>query len=135
MGDVVTVGLNGESLDREIIAYMQEHESEFISMPVLSLRLPCPESKLHGRQHNVSRAIVRLRQRGLLEDVADRCPMCGRAGRPQEEVRLFLTDLGKQFNPHKDDMPAFPLGDQLLATERYIRRLRSQIEQAQRLQE
>lgn len=85
-----------ERLERQIVAYMQTHSS--VSMPKLSAALKVTDDRIHGRQHYVSQAIERLRRRGLIGDVGERCLLCTRAKRNRMgAVILELTVRGSQF--------------------------------------
>lgn len=84
------------SLERGIVFFMQRYKN--VTMPLLAMELEVENSELHGRQHVVSQAIERLRRRGLIKDVAERCPTCTRAKRYRSgPVKLELTTLGAQF--------------------------------------
>lgn len=89
----------GRELEARIIRMMQRRikDKEPCDMPILSAKLKVEDSRLHGRQHFVSRAIMSLRRQGIIEDVADRCPHCHRAARDFKTVPLFLTQLGQSL--------------------------------------
>lgn len=85
---------------RAIVIFMRERETtDTITMPLLSVNMPVPDDRIHGRQHYVSQAIEKLRKFGFLRDVADRCEHCGRAKRTRKPVPLFLTDKGRTELP------------------------------------
>lgn len=88
-------------LERRILFYVQMHED--VTMPTLALALGGNDEdqlalEIHGKQHLISQAIERLRYRGLLADVEERCLFRRRAKRTRTAVTLHLTDLGKRFN-------------------------------------
>jgi threonyl-tRNA synthetase len=87
-----------KSLERQIVEYLQAHEGENVSMPVLAAKLEnVPYTILHGQQHFLSRAIARLRKRGFLVDTPVRCEKCGRAARPHKSQNLLLTEAGRRW--------------------------------------
>jgi Mn-dependent DtxR family transcriptional regulator len=89
-----------DSIERRILFYMKRHKGT-TTMPKLALALGVDdgpvELKIHGKQHQISQAIERLRKRNLIEDVKDRCIECTRADRKRTTVILRLTTLGHQF--------------------------------------
>lgn len=88
-----------DRLERMIVFYLQEHDD--VTMPKLALALEVEDSavelQIHGKQHKISQSIERLRRRGLLTDVSERCPHCTRAKRQRTSVPLSLTILGQSF--------------------------------------
>lgn len=84
----------------EVFEFMRSPEGQTaeVSMPMLSMKMDVPESRLHGRQHFISIAIEQLRRLKLVEDVPDRCWACNRPPRLRRVVVLHLTAIGKSAN-------------------------------------
>jgi hypothetical protein len=63
-------------LDRQVLSAIERAPG--ITQGQL-LRTLGDDNALYGRQRSVSRVIVKLRQRKLIEDCAERCKCCGAA--------------------------------------------------------
>lgn len=86
------------SFTDDVLLYIHEcneKAQECYSTHVMTALQP-KDSELYGMQRKVSQAVAALRRRGLLDDVAARCPTCHSAlTRHVRNVPLNVTAAGR----------------------------------------
>lgn len=76
------------TFDQAVLAYVRVNPGT--TMKALAAQLPV-DDKMYGRQKAVASSIARLRRKGLLKDVTERCDACGCAQtRGNRNVELFV---------------------------------------------
>ena len=85
------------SLEQKIINYLALANGEY-DVTAMDLAVLFREGEVtKGFYHPISQAVASLRRKGLLADVAQRCPHCNSAlTRGQKNVPLRLTSDGLQ---------------------------------------